>query len=417
MKFVYKNLKKYHFEISIALSFTLPPIGLMCLVFIGWYSLHRVWKEARFIHFTPGLFLLGCLFLSTIGSSFYMKDYSYFLVTVLILAYMGIYIKMTTDGVQRSFTSFKWLTIGGGFYFYCLYPFQQILMTHPIASLLMGTSLIGYPQIQEYERLMGAAYNPNFSVALLLFGLSLLLAEILKCIRKHQLIFLGMLIACVALFLHAILLTGSRGGFCVSIIIVILFVFRWNKLFAVLLINILALHHELIVAFMPRYNELIKSADLRQEIWRNSFNLWQNHSLFGISPIGFYQEYFYHYHEKVPHAHNVIISMFAEYGALGGIAFLIVMFINGYKVLWLYLSKKTDKKYLDVFLLSLPAIFLTGIVDHVLYSPQVAFIAIILLASWEKYTARLYLINPSIWIFTRKWMWWNTWKASKTPKN
>jgi O-antigen ligase len=417
MKFNYNDLKKYHFEVSIGLCFFIPPVGLSLLMLIGWYSLHRVWKENRFFSFTLGQFLFGSMFISTIGSSITMKNYSFFLVSALILTYMGIYVKMSTDGVQRTFTCFKWLTIAGGFYFYVLYPFQQEIMTHPIASFLTGTTLVGATHIEEYERLIGAAYNPNFSVALLLFGLSFLLAECLKTIRKSCWIHLGLFTVTVMFFMHAIILTGSRAGFCISIVILTLFTFRWNKLFAFVLITLLVLNHKLVLTWMPRYDELIRSADIRKEIWLHSFELWQNHSLFGTSPIGFYQEYFYLYHEKVPHAHNVILSMFAEYGALGGIAFLIVIFINGYKIIWLYLSKETDKKYLDVYLLSLPVILLTGFVDHVLYSPQVAIMAIILLASWDKYTARLYLINPSIWIFTRKWMWRNTWKASRTPKN
>jgi O-antigen ligase len=417
MKFIYKYLKKYHFEVSIGLCFFLPPVGLLLLMFIGWHSLHRVWKEDRLFSFTLGQFLFGSMFISTIGSSIIMNNYSFFLVSALILAYMGIYVKMSADGVQRTFTSFKWLTIAGGLYCYGLYPFQQELMTHPISSFLTGTTLVGATHIEEYERLIGAAYNPNFSVALLLFGLSFLLAECLKSIRKSCWIQLGILMVTVMFFLHAIILTGSRAGFCISIVILTLFTFRWNKLFAFVLITFLALNYKLILTWMPRYNELIRSADVRKEIWGRSFEIWQNHSLFGTSSIGFYQEYFFHYHEKIPHAHNIILSMFAEYGSLGGIAFLIVILINGYKVTWLYLSKETDKKFLDVYLLSLPVILLTGIVDHVLYSPQVAIMAIIILASWDKYTARLYLINPSIWIFTGKWIWWNTLKASKNPKN
>jgi O-antigen ligase len=417
MKFIYNNLKKNHFEISIALCFILPPVGILFLLLIGWYSLHRAWKERRSVTFTPCLFLFGCMFLSTIGSSIVMKNYSFFLISALILAYLGVYLKMTVDGIQSTFTAFKWLTIGGGIYFYGLYHFQQELMAHPFTSFLTGTALIGATHILEYDRLIGAAYNPNFSVALLLFGFSFLLAECLKSIRKSSWIQLGILAPLVILFMHAIILTGSRAGFCITIIIFTLFTFRWNKRIAFVLVSVITLNYKLVLSCMPRYTELIQAAGVRKEIWMHSFNLWQNHSLFGTTPLGFYKEYLYAYHEKVPHAHNMILSMFAEYGSLGGIAFLIVILINGYKVTLLYLAKENNKKHLDVYLLSLPVWLFTGFVDHVLYSPQVALMAIILLASWDKYTARLYKVNPAIWVITEKWMWRHSWKTSKTPKN
>ncbi|WP_416729754.1 O-antigen ligase family protein [Fictibacillus sp. JL2B1089] len=346
MKFIYKYIKEHHFELSVGFCFILPPIGLLLMLLIGWYSLHRVWKEGQPLSFTPSLFLFGSLFISTIGSCILMENYSFLLISALILAYIGIYIKMKTDGIQKFFTSFKWLTVAGGLFFYCLYPFQQELMAQPVLSYLTGTALIGSTHIQEYERLIGSAYNPNFSVALLLFGLAFLLAECLKSIRKSNWIKLVFFVMLVGPFLHAILLTRSRAGFCISIVILILFTFRWNKLIAFVLIAVLALNHRIIGTLMPRYHDLLQSADVRKEIWIHSFKLWQSHSLFGTTPIGFYKEYFYYYHEKVPHAHNVILSMFSEYGSLGGIAFLIVILINVYKVTWLYFSKKTIRSIL-----------------------------------------------------------------------
>lgn len=416
-KLIYGFTNKYFFEIGIFLCFVLPPIGVVLLLFAGCQHLHQVWKQGKRIKISPGLFLLICLFFSSIGAAIVKKEYSFFLVSALLLAYIGLYLKIKSDGVQKIFSSFKWITICGGIYFYALYPIQDFLMKHIYLSYFMGTALVGQTIQQNYERLMGAAYNPNLSVSLLLLGLSFLLAECLKSIKSISYLKLGMQAAVVCMFVHAILLTGSKAGFGIMFIIFILFIFRWNKLFALLLICIMGININLLVDWIPRSTELFISADIRKEIWKKSFNLWQENSLFGTTPIGFYKEYFYLYHEKMPHAHNLVLGMFTEYGSFGGIALLIVISINVYKMLSLYFSKQTNKVHLDTFLIALPVILLTGVFDYVLYSPQVALIAIILLASWDKYTARLSLVHPRILNYAKKWSWSVSIKASENKES
>jgi O-antigen ligase len=139
-------------------------------------------------------------------------------------------------------------------------------------------------------------------------------------------------------------------------------------------------------------------------IWERSIQLWQEHSLFGTTSLGFHKEYFFHFHENMPHAHNMVIGIFTEYGSLGGMAFLCVVALNIYKVISFYFSQN-NKMHLDVFLLSLPVILLTGIFDYVIYSPQVSLLMMILLASWDKYTARVALLDPRIISTIRHTMW------------
>jgi O-antigen ligase len=397
------TLKKYFIEISIFLCFILPPVGIALLIFTGWHYLHHICKEGKRINLSPGMFLICCLFISSIGAAIAMDDYSYFLVSALLLAYFGLYLKIKNNSVKKTIYSFKWITIYGGVYFYCIYPIQQVLMKHKITSYFTGTALIGHLNIQNYERLIGSAYNPNFSVALLLFGLSFLLAELYKNIRRasYRKAILQAIVICM--FIHAILLTGSKAGFSIMFIIFILILFRWNKLWGILLAFLMGMSSKILLDWMPRSENLVESADIRKEIWENSFELWQDHSLFGMTSLGFYKEYSYDFHEKIPHAHNLVMGIFTEYGALGGIAFVIVLLINLYKVVSFYLSKQKHKEHLDVFLLSLPVMLLTGIFDYVLYSPQVALLAIILMACWDKYTERLHL-NPQVMFYVKKWL-------------
>ncbi|ANC78770.1 hypothetical protein ABE65_018980 [Fictibacillus phosphorivorans] len=395
---------KYFFEISIFLCFFLPPLGILLVLINGCYHLHITLKEGRRVQITPGLFLLGSLFLSTIGSALFNKEYSYFLISALLLSYMGLYVKMKNNNVQKTLSSIKWITIWGGLYFYALYPVQKMFMKNMYVSYLTGTALIGQTEIQQdYERLMGASYNPNLSVALLLFGLSFLLGECLKSIKSASYKKLALQVTVVGMLVHAIFLTGSKAGFGILIIIFTLFIFRWNRLYALFLTSIMLINIHFILELMPRKARLFASADMRKVIWERSIHLWQEHSLFGITPIGFHREYMNLYHDNIPHAHNMVIGIFTEYGSLGGVALLIVISIHVYKMLSLYLSNVASKKHLDTFLLSLPIILLTGVFDYVLYSPQVALIAIILLATWEKYTARLNLVHPRILSFVRKW--------------
>ncbi|WP_261133767.1 O-antigen ligase [Bacillus sp. Marseille-Q3570] len=382
------SIKKHLLEICIFLCLILPPIGVLLLLIIGSYHLHQTWKNSEGMMLTPGLFLLACMFFSSFCASIVLGNLSYFLVPALIIAYAGIYKKIQKDGVERTFAAYKWITIFAGVYFYCLYPFQEILISPTYKNYITGTALVGQAGFHDYQRLIGAAYNPNFSVTLLLLGLSFLLAECLKNIRKEcysRAAFQGVI---TLIFIHAVFLTGSRAGFSAMVVIFLLFLFRLNRILTFSLMIIIGLNINLILDWMPRNENLLQSAIRRKEIWKNSIQLWQENALFGLTPLGFGKEYILHFNEHIPHAHNLILGIFTEYGTLGGTAFLIVLFINVYKGIYLYFTKQNVRQ-LDTLLLSLPVILLTGIFDYVLFSPQIALIGIILIAYWDKYTAGL----------------------------
>ncbi|MFC7371113.1 O-antigen ligase family protein [Fictibacillus iocasae] len=412
-----KSFKKHSIEIGIFLSFILPPAGIALLLLCGIQTLNSLWKRGEKIKFSPGLFLLSCLFLSSIGSAFAMHDFSYFLVSALILAYIGLYVKIISQGAQRTFTALKWMTVCAGLYFYMLYPFQEKLLGKSVTSVLTGTALFGPGTPVHYERLIGAAYNPNFSAAILLLGFSFLLAECLACVRSSKWPLTAFWSAIACLFAHAIILTGSKSGFAVMLILLALFAFRLNKMMAILLVGILALNTQVILSWMPRSADLTASAQVRKEIWRNALTLWQEHSLFGLTPIGFHKEYVLQFHEAVPHAHNLVIGMFTEYGALGGTAFLLVVLINLCKLFMLNFASLQNKKQLDVFLIGLPVILLTGMFDYVIYSPQVAVVSIILLALWDKYTSKITWLSPRVREHARS-IWWSLgFKTAAKSKN
>jgi O-antigen ligase len=159
---------------------------------------------------------------------------------------------------------------------------------------------------------------------------------------------------------------------------------------------------------IPRVDSVIQASQTRFDIWKGSFTIWQEHSLFGVTPLGFGQEYLKHYNEFVPHAHNILIGMFAEYGTLGGLAFLLLVSLNLVKCVHLFFSIRRKKYFLDSFLLGLPIILLTGVFDEPLFSPQIGFLTVVFLACWDQYSKRiLFVIKlPSIsrineWIYTQ----------------
>lgn len=385
-------IQKHLMAINILFCFLLPPLGVLMLLVMGGYTLHQALKNGQRIHLSPSIFLLGCMLISSLGAWIVFQDHSFFLVTGLILAYIGLYIKISKQSILRNLQIFKWTTIYGCLYFYFLYPFQSELIHPTVGHYIAGTALMGIGDLQNYPRLIGSAYNPNFSVTILLFGLSFLLAEILKNLKKAAYWRVSIQIVFIFAISHAITLTGSRAGFATMVIIYILFCFRCNKIFTLITTALMVLNYKSLLSWLPRHDNLFESAQTRKEIWSRSIDLWEKYPLFGMTPLGFEKEYLNLFQEEIPHAHNLFLAMFTEYGALGGIALLIVVIINMYKATFLFMTKQVHHD-LDTFLLSLPVILFTGIFDYVVFSPQVAVLAIMLMAYWDKYTTKLPLLE------------------------
>ncbi|MGG3466070.1 O-antigen ligase family protein [Neobacillus pocheonensis] len=196
----------------------------------------------------------------------------------------------------------------------------------------------------------------------------------------------------ILLLSYGVIQTGSRAGFASMILIFLLFLLRLNRT-AFIISTIFSLSlSKWLLDFMPR-NELVnQSMQVRLDIWKCAIKIWQNHSFFGVTPIGFGQEYLINYNEFVPHAHNILIGMFAEYGTLGGLAFLFVICLNFVKCFHLFFPIRSNKCLLDSFLLGLPIVLLTGVFDEPLFSPQIGFLTVILFACWDKYTKRMHYV-------------------------
>ena len=53
-----------------------------------------------------------------------------------------------------------------------------------------------------------------------------------------------------------------------------------------------------------------------------------------------------------------------------------------------------NKRFVEYFLLSLPVIFLTGMLDEPTFSPQIAILSIMLLSYWDQYMEKHVRVYP-----------------------
>jgi O-Antigen ligase len=395
-------------EISVLLCFLLPPAGILFLFLIGLHTFYKQWFVKQWFVFSLSSYFFLCLFISSIGASILMKEITYLSISVMILGYWGLYVKILESEKNRLFQRFRFIMIFGGIYS-CLIGWVSKWITFPTAlSYLTGTVLFGKVEPKNYSRLIGCEYNPNFTVYILLLSISFLFALLLTSIKTKQFIGLIWQIPFLLLLSYGVVETGSRAGFATMIVIYFLFFFRLNRFFFIISTIIGVFLLKWLFHLIPRVDSVIQASQTRFDIWKGSFTIWQEHSLFGVTPLGFGQEYLKHYNEFVPHAHNILIGMFAEYGTLGGLAFLLLVSLNLVKCVHLFFSIRRKKYFLDSFLLGLPIILLTGVFDEPLFSPQIGFLTVVFLACWDQYSKRiLFVIKlPSIsrineWIYTQ----------------
>jgi hypothetical protein len=371
-------------EISILLCFLLPPIGIFFLLLIGLNTVRKRWNG--FVFSLSSTFFL-CLFISTIGASISMKTLSYLCISVMILGYWGLYVRILETGKNRLFQHFRVIMICGGVYSCVIGGISKWCSFPSVVSYLTGTVLIGQ---SDPNRLIGSEYNANFAVYILLFSISFLLADLIASLQSKRFIQIVWQLPILLLLSYGVIQTGSRAGFASMIMIYLLFILRLNRIsFIISTIVGLSLSKGLL-HLMPRNESVIHSIQIRQDIWKSGYKIWQEYPFFGVTPIGFGREYIKHYDEFIPHSHNQLIGMFAEYGTLGGLAFLFVIFLNLVKCIHLFFSIRRKKCFLDSFMLGLPIILLTGVFDEPLFSPQICFLTVILLACWDKYTKRIH---------------------------
>jgi O-antigen ligase len=391
-------------EISLVLCFLLPPVGILFLFIMSLKTLYKNLKDNRGFSLSVSSFFFLCLFIATVGAAIQSLNSVFFIASVMVIGYWGLYLRIVSEEISNQFKQYRWILIFGGIYNCLIGWISKWFAISPIVGFLSGTQLYGGPAPKGDSRLLGAAYNPNFTVYLILIALAFLLAKLLIVVRNKRWSLVALFIPAVLLLSKGVIDTGSRAGFLAMICVYFLFLLRLNKFIFLFGSIFMLVQTKWLFEIMPR-NELVDhSFKLRKQIWEYSYELWQKHIVFGTTPFGFKQEfnnYMYQIYENVPHAltniphaHNTLIGFFAEYGALGGIAFLLLLSANMYKAAQLFFGKQNNKAIPEHFLFCIPILAVTGIFDEPVYSPQIAIITIMLLGNWDKYTKQFTFAYP-----------------------
>ncbi|NRD80076.1 O-antigen ligase family protein [Bacillus sp. BRMEA1] len=378
-------IKNGKFQIGMILCFLLPPVGILLLFLFGLGAIYEGWKDRKSFSFSFVSMVFFLLLVSTVCASFQMENASLLIGSLMVLGYWGLYLFVRKNGTRMDFHTFKWIIIFGGIY-NCIVGWTIHWITiNPLVGFLTGTTQLGEA---DNSRLFGSSYNSNFTMYLLLVAIAFMLAEINAVIRKKTVRPLYWQIPLLLILIFGVFSTGSRAGYISMIIVFMLFFLRLNKIVFMSVSTMFIVLFKKIYELMPRNDNVLYSTYGRENIWSNSIELWKQHFLFGTTPLGFRSEYFKLFNDDMVHAHNLFIGFFAEYGIVGGIALLILLFSTTYKFIILLFLKNRNKGLFNYFLFSLPIIVLTGILDEPTFSPQIALLTVILLSYWKLYTSQ-----------------------------
>ncbi len=376
-------LKKHVLEIGVILCFILPPVGILWLMLIGWNHLRNAVDLKASFYINTTTFFFVCLAIATLGAAFSEGNDAYMLIFAMILGYLGLYLYIKERVTMAFIRRFKWIMIFGGVYiviFGSVMSYVQV--TDMFIGGLTGTIFFGGSS-DSNGRLYGTTYNPNFASFLLLLILSLLLADLLKRQQQKQMVRWNYVLIVIMMF--GIFQTGSRSGIGVLFLVLIIFLLRLSPRIGVVAATFPLVFHNQIPEILPRFKLFNEAFLERKAIWETSIKIWQKYPFFGTTPIGYRQAYDQFTHPE-PHAHNIVLGFFTEYGTIGGLAFLFLVLTFMLKLSWLFFVDAKNKALLNLFLLSVPVLFFTGIFDHPLVSPQTALLAIVLLACFDRYT-------------------------------
>ncbi|WP_175640226.1 O-antigen ligase family protein [Metabacillus schmidteae] len=396
LKIVLKKefLKKHLLEIGVILCFVLPPVGILWLMLIGWNQLKNAVDLKAAFYLNATTFFFVCLAIATLGATFTEDKEAYMLIFAMILGYLGLYLYIKERVTMSLIRRFKWIMIIGGVY---LVIFGSVMRHFQVTDMLIGgitgTLYIGpLPDSVADGRLFGTAYNPNFASFLLLLILSFLLADQLKRQHHKQMIWNYVLIT---IMMFGIFQTGSRSGIGVMFLVLIIFMLRLSARIGMAAAAIPFIFHKQIADILPRFKLFNEAFLERKEIWETSLKIWEKYPFFGTTPLG-YRRAYDQFTQPEPHAHNIILGFFTEYGTIGGLAFIFLVMTFMLKLCCLFFINAKNKTLLNFFLLSLPVIFFSGIFDHPLVSPQTALLAIIILACFDRYTGNVPLLQKAV---------------------
>lgn len=376
----------------------LPPLGIAWLIYLSRGQWLQLIKRPKSFGRDPFLaFIL--LLMGVTGLNLNHHDYrSVWLSLLMLFVLLNLWLlcRQTTQmislhALRRFIIQFGlYITISGNLFHWL----NQWLTLPNWFKFLLGDLLWGYAANQN--RLFGSAYNPNDACCLLLIALGLLLAQLTSqsatpiAPRTH--LRNAVLVFVLSLGVYQ---TKSRTGLAILAILLIVTAFQLFRRHRLWLTGLLISGSALGWAFFPRSHSFSASLQTRLTIWHNSFDLFKQAPLLGVTYFGFARRYFRLTGTYVPHAHDILLMLLASFGILGGVGFLALVVNSGW-----HLTKswhEHQQPNLRYFIMTLPIILAYGLTDFVLSSLQVLIIIFLLVAYWhrEQQVSRQLALDPA----------------------
>lgn len=375
------------------LVIALPPVGVVYFVLLGLYTVvKRLIKKQRFPLNSSSFFYFALIICSTMAllTVRHLSPYVYIPVPLLLLSYYGVYLTIFEE-VQKKNQSFHFFGVSlvlGGLYLFIFSLFCNLLNAYGLKipypfDYLTGRALLGIPPT---ARLYGSAFNPNFASYLLLLAIGIALAYLIKAFKTKSWRPAILSLIIIVIYWTGILDTGSRSAVITMFILTEIALLKIQWKVALVTTALVLIKLQALLQLVPRKGIIDLSYSNRLVIWKNAIKIFWSHPIFGVSPAGFNVYYVKLTKKYVPHAHDIFLAFFSEYGLLGGGMFLVFSIIMAiYFVKMVIHPSIRSLSYSNAFLLTLPIILFTGLLDHPLYSPQIALPTVILLAFFHRY--------------------------------
>ncbi len=311
---------------------------------------------------SPFLFV-ACSILSLFDPKVFKRISSmgryYVLLLVLIFSiFMGDVLYNTSGPAFEALYYAKLLIATFGFMVFSIYftehldvlRFSLILYGWVCVAIVCAYFIGLFDQYSFYSkgRLWLFGENPNSFSFLMGLGALIHLSSFLEGRKNKVIHFLSVLI-----IVFFIVLTGSRGSFIICLLSMVILALPYLKrnavasaFIAIIVIGVSGFFIQSLsdqFSFVDRMGSLSQEDD-RRELLVNSFSLFLDRPLFGYGRFGYLTERLLQFQDNRD-SHNIIVSVLAMGGVVGGVA--IILFLS-----MLFFKAKTAYKH-NVFSLSL----------------------------------------------------------------
>ncbi|CAM3056161.1 O-antigen ligase family protein [Lactiplantibacillus plajomi] len=359
----------------------LPPVGIALLIYLSRWQWLELLRHPQRLRHDPVLWFFGGLMVVTGLNLTRHSPQTVLLSLIMLVVVLNLWLLCRFASDSISLNTCRDLIIRFGLYITISGNLFHWISMPAWLKFLSGNLLWGYAANQN--RLFGSAYNPNDACCLMLIALGLALVR--RTITAHAKPTIHELVTLTILGI-GILQTQSRTGIGLMAILFVTVLFIRYRRHRVLIILIAGACLALTLTLLPRHGTLLATLATRLSIWHNSFAVFTQSPILGVTYYGFSHQYQLLTGTSVPHAHDIFLMLLASFGLVGGGGFTILAIRGGWQLRQIWQRYRPDNvQYLVV---TLPLIFAYGITDFVLSSFQVLVIVLLLFAYWQRETVQ-----------------------------